>query len=696
MTHKNYILATLLVLMAAYSYAGNRTVEQAQHAVQALLQRNAPRRVKGQTITVPVKPRLVATKQRGDNGAYYYVFSNGEGKGYTMVSGDDRLPEIVGHTSVGDWDAEAMPDGLRYFLDVYEDFTDNASAKQIAQVNAVKSTKRETILPLTKTGWGQHSPYNDACPLYNGERCLTGCTATAMAQILKYYNYPDKLKKSIPAYHTTWPPFIDLAGIDAGEEYEWDNMLDVYNGSNHQEWNDTNKAAVAKLMYHLGCATRANYGVSGTCAGIRDCYYAFVEYFGMDPELTNWLQRAGFTLQEWNDLLYSELHSQRPVLYAGYGPSQGHTFIIDGYEDGLYYVNWGSQNGRFAGDGTYDITVLSVYGAFNEMIFTQPDNGVEDRADVPWFKCNGFRASNVQECTVTDGIVSANAFVSMTSLCSHEVSRYVSIGYRETDGSIKNVGTPVLSTPAAMSPDFYPSVGNSGHVSFKAEEGQVYELIAIESDDAQTWMPCQQEDNGCSLVVKLVNGEVTLTNTTELSGGVTMSAYTGNNNIPNYRVLNITTRNTGDKEYYGYSYVYVSDTDTRPEMYYSRKGITVLKGDSTTYSFGYEFPGSKRLNVWVYAGLYDKENYEIFHTVLELGGAADPTAVSSAESSPSRLEVRGGRGRVSLHADEAVSVAIADAGGRRVRAVAMRAGESADIPLPPGVYAVGGRKVVVR
>ena len=162
----------------------------------------------------------------------YYVFNQGDNQGFTIVSADDVLPEIVGYADTGAFDDGNMPEGLAAFMDAYrktatailagdKDATDNMN-----KLTAIRSAGKATAVSplLGSMAWNQSEPYNNQCPLWNGtDRAVTGCVATAMAQVMAYYKYPATLQADIPSYKYRYE--LTTEPIAKGAAYDWDNML---------------------------------------------------------------------------------------------------------------------------------------------------------------------------------------------------------------------------------------------------------------------------------------------------------------------------------------------------------------------------------------------------------------------------------------------------------------------------------------
>lgn len=262
------LLAVGLTLFQVLAWAGPRSFQQAQ----AIAERQAAL----QGIVMDQQQVSKARKQYQQNSSgstetatSYYVFDNGADKGFTIVSGDDELPEIVGYSAHGNSENLMKTEGCAAFLKAYQKFVaaftqgDAKARKILAEQRALKTDGRyqqSKIAPLLgDIAWDQLTPYNKLCPKYKGSKLsATGCVATAMAQVMMYYQYPKELKATIPAYTTTTNK-LKVKAISKGEKYDWDNMLPTYTQG---KYNTTQANAVAKLMFHCGAAVQMDYGDS--------------------------------------------------------------------------------------------------------------------------------------------------------------------------------------------------------------------------------------------------------------------------------------------------------------------------------------------------------------------------------------------------------------------------------------------------
>ncbi len=288
----------------------------------------------------------------------YYVCNIEGGRGFVVVSGDDRFKDILGYSMSGSADnVDDMPEGLKYWLDFLaremeaaKDYYDANGIEAVAQTRAATQQMHADIAPLLTSRWDQQSPYNDLCPMTADGRAVTGCVATGMAQIMNYHKFP---QRGIGSHTNGW---WTGQTFNFGETvYDWANMADVYGAAS----TEAQKQAVATLMAHCGCAVDMRYSaaVSGTpniYAGI-----ALVNYFGYNPNL-HYEGRDQMSAGEWKALLLQELEAKRPVAYSGMTgaeSAEGHFFVCDGYEaaTGKFHFNWG-WSGRY--DGYYEISAL--------------------------------------------------------------------------------------------------------------------------------------------------------------------------------------------------------------------------------------------------------------------------------------------------------------------------------------------------
>ena len=288
--------------------------------------------------------------------AQYEIIGTKE-QGFAVVAADDLAPAVLGVSN------KPYSEGRNTNFEWWLKAVEHAVAHAVSTNTPLTTTKPDPakypalVEPMLTTEWDQDAPYNRLLPLSNGgDRVLTGCVATAMAQVLNYHK--------IPAYgfgtRTVYYPFQDTSGTPItatfGEDfYDWDNMLDKYRGVNY---NDVQAQAVALLMRDCGVAANMQYGgeaENGSGAYSDEAADGLRTYFGItDAEC---LDRSYYSEADWMDMVYRELSENGPLYYSGASyDSGGHAFVLHGYNaEGLVYVNWGWSGEE---DGYFDIALL--------------------------------------------------------------------------------------------------------------------------------------------------------------------------------------------------------------------------------------------------------------------------------------------------------------------------------------------------
>lgn len=565
-------------------------------------------------VTIDQKAMTKARKQ-GSKGEItlsqqsYYVFPNANSKGFTIVSGDDRLPEIVGYSRQGSYDENNLPEGFISFMKAYQNLYnkvnlgDAEALKNLAEIKAWRNKKNASaastsaVAPLLgNIEWDQTSPYNNMCPRYDSVHvAATGCVATAMAQVMAYYKYPKQLKADIPGYVNRWngipmeiPTITQEEGI-----YDWDNMLPKYN----KEANATQqqKDAVAKLMYHCGAAVQMNYGPE-SAASVSASKLA--KYFGYDADLMMDLNRSTFSLDKWMQIIDTELAAGRPVLYSGQASDGGHQFICDGKDgEGLYHINWGwsgSQNGYFdlsllnpEKGGTGSGSSTEGYNRLCSMtIGIAPDNGVVDAplATVPDIKAMNY---GFLETTTKDHRLNPDeAFdfwldYGLGNQTYQAFSGYAALGILQKDGSYR-----IVSQKARINVDPIPGEGMISVVDVNFRVNEAFEvgtvtLCPLYSKDGENWTLCDIPSSFPSVMLKITKTKMDVISplTAQVTGPEKLETGA-------YGTFQVTLSNLSDLEYFGYIDVSFSDKAEQVSAALARElYVSVPAHGSVTRSF---------------------------------------------------------------------------------------------------------------
>ena len=316
--------------------------------------------------------------------APYHIFNAKDYGGFVIVSSVNHTGIVLGYSDTGNIDPDNMPENLRWWLGCYERSLQYAShSTSIAKA----PSERHTVQPLMKTKWGQGIPYNSKCPYIGESQCVTGCVATAMAQIMKYYNYPESSKEIYP-YRTKTK--IQMPALPA-VSFNFDAMLNDYDNNSSEE----SKEAVSTLMLYCGCAITMNYDIGGSGADVTPVCDAMPYYFDYD-DTSRKIYRKNYDTETWDQEIYNCIERGIPVFYSGFpkNEDEGHAFVCDGYDKGFFHINWG-WNGWC--DGFFKLSVLDPYldnyddtdtgnGFFDQQMavvdlkpknFTEPDTGIK-------------------------------------------------------------------------------------------------------------------------------------------------------------------------------------------------------------------------------------------------------------------------------------------------------------------------------
>lgn len=344
---------------------------------------------------------------------YFYVFTGSDGRGFVIVSADDCTTPILGYSDENPFSFNDMPENIKSWLQGYEEEIEYYRSHNIAGnspnsaawkelTNATTSTPKglsksgngQTVGPLISTRWNQSPYYNKYCPWHIARQnssltdestptqlhTVTGCVATATAQVMKYWNWPPNGRGSNSytySYHeaqiqdnsiseTNVQHQVTLTSNFADTVFDWSIMpLSLTSSSSEESIN-----AVASLMYNVGIALEMNYDLSyfGGSGAVTitnspevPCVESVLrEHFYYAYTITSVLQE-NFTTEEWKALLRHELDAARPIIYKGRSATGGHCFICDGYnaEDDMFHFNWGW--GGYC-DGYYAIGGLNPIG----------------------------------------------------------------------------------------------------------------------------------------------------------------------------------------------------------------------------------------------------------------------------------------------------------------------------------------------
>lgn len=352
---KRGLLLSIIIILCAHLFANPVDETTAKQLAQNFWKTNNIIGVKGDKVF----------KKRMDDARFvnvaqqcgyseFFIFNNENGKGFVIIAADDCVTPILAYSYDNNFVTDNLPPNLKDWLDGYAEQIRMAVDMKIPATDEIKTDwnclreqknlpiKSETqVYPLIATTWDQSPYYNALCPYdytYN-EITLTGCVATAMAQIMKYWSYPEHgfgshsyIPQNHPEYGTQYADFSSTT-------YQWSAMPNKVTSSN---------TAVATLMYHCGVSVDMMYGIEVSNACVLDlglnrpcAENALKTYFDYKNTMHGEI-KDDYSDSQWIAILKNELNNARPILYAGSGTSGGHAFICDGYDNSNYFhFNWG-------------------------------------------------------------------------------------------------------------------------------------------------------------------------------------------------------------------------------------------------------------------------------------------------------------------------------------------------------------------
>lgn len=372
--HKFFFFA-LCSLLSSSSFAQQIGVDEARTKAASFL--SGPMRAKIRNANARTAETLsLAYTGEYENERHFYVFNAASADGgYVIVGADEAAQEILGYSTDGKFDYESLPPAYKWWLSQYSEQIHAA----IAGVNSgntglrapmrAASNEKADIEPLLKTTWDQVAPFNSQIPLYSqgftGQYALaTGCVATAGAQVMKYFNWPES---GIGAKTLNRPiNGVSFSADFANTTYDWANMQNSYDYDKYT--GSAEDKAVGTLMYHVGVAVDMNYGQlykGGSSASTHTLAARLADTFKYDKGI-RFERRSMFTDHQWEEMVYAELEAGRPVIYSGQTiDDSGHAFVCDGYHDGRFHINWGwsgSYNNYFLLTATAEESALAPDG----------------------------------------------------------------------------------------------------------------------------------------------------------------------------------------------------------------------------------------------------------------------------------------------------------------------------------------------
>lgn len=318
----------ILALCGAYpavSSGATRTAEEAKIVAAEFFQSGENTRLADKNAFT-----LVHTATDESHAPVCYVLNANDGKGFVIVSADEDAMSVIAFSDVSTWNINSVPDAAGNLLKSPVSVRPGSSMNRVHYAGEME--KKEILTPT----WSQEAPFNNNIP----NRRLTGCVGLALAEILKYHQYPDSRPASL---------------VNSGEvtTYAWGNMR---NDNYRSGYDQAEAEAVATLVADAAIAIGTDFGQSSSSAFEVKVPYALTSMFGYDAGVS-YKKRSEISKEAWDAIIANEINDGRPVLYSGQDVSSGHAFVADGYEkrgnDYYFHINWGwggSANGYYASD----------------------------------------------------------------------------------------------------------------------------------------------------------------------------------------------------------------------------------------------------------------------------------------------------------------------------------------------------------
>lgn len=465
--HIQFLLVLLLALGYSSLQAKRITQWQAQQQAYSFWGKQMPQKAKA-------KSRTATTASPSDA---YYVFNNDAG-GFVIIAGDDAVTPVLGYTSTGSFDAENLPDGLKDLLKSYErQIAALGSSYQANQTATRAAFTGEKLLNTAK--WNQMAPFNK----YTPNNYVTGCVATAGAIVMKHHGYP---AKGTGSHSYTWNGKTLTANFELG--YDWANMPAQYNG------NDAAFDGVARLMADLGVAVEMQYNKDGSGAYIGNLVTALQKYYGYS-KLSHLMAIEDVGAEAWNGRLRDEIDANRPVLYAASDPNTGggHAFVIDGYKDESFSVNWGW--GGYC-DGFYKIGALNPesegnptgdkYNVGQSAVFGMEPSGGMEKVSTMGFKklTNQLQTLNMNITDVKKGQRGTIFSAPIGNTGDHNFNGEIAVALMNAKGEIRETVTRQPFKLTDFAPGYYyTSLSFSIESTVDAEPGDYLAMVAKEGSE---------------------------------------------------------------------------------------------------------------------------------------------------------------------------------------------------------------------
>ncbi len=498
-------------------------------------------------------PKLVKTETAG-NLPTVYIFST-ESNGYMVLSADDQATPMLAYGT--NFTGEINP-AMQWLLGEYsKEIESIRNNPQRRLISLTSSTDKAPVAPIVSTRWNQGDPFNQMCPSDDGGRCVTGCVATAMAQVINYHKYPTGNGIGVASYEWNGQT---LTFDFANNSFDWGNMVDVYSSTSTQ----VQKDAVAELMYACGVSVFMGYGSGASGAYSKDVPAALCNHFGFD-ESVHMDYRKYYTAQEWDDFIYTQLTENGPLYLSGSNEGGGHAFVCDGYSsDGFYHINWGWGG---SSDGYFKLSALdpSNQGIGGSTGGYSMGLGVIADLKTPVEGSSYFMEISIHDVlstTTTSTTLGSDVLVNGGFYNTGNCDLDCDLGF-----IIENVTTNETTSALSWSSDLQQGYGYQQiylRIPSTLSNGtyKAYPAWKTSNSDME-WEKMRGDNNNANYVLMVVEGSsVTLS----IDQGATIQMQNYELTTPVFMGYDATIEgdlvNTSEQDYYGYVFPALFDTET--------------------------------------------------------------------------------------------------------------------------------------
>ncbi|MDE5948785.1 MAG: C10 family peptidase [Prevotella sp.] len=570
-----------------------------------------------------------APRRNAPDAACYYVFNADGGRGYVIVSGDDRTVPVLGYSLTGSYNPDSIPENMRAWLQGYADEIEALDEQKTSSAVTDRSSETKSgapdddmnvlapapydsnrmnapkaaISPLITSQWNQGRPYCMKCPVVGNYYCVSGCVATAMAQVMYYHRWPDAVAADIPSY-TTQTLKLDIPEVSAGTPIEWDKMTDTYTNPTYPTAADW---AVANLMSIVGTSVEMNYNTNESGALVSNIAPALIDYFDYDENLYL-AERRNYTIAQWDDLLYNELVCHRPILYYGASTGGAHEFVVDGYDgDALYHVNWGW--GGFC-DGYFAISVLNPHSTEGIGASSSPDGysinqnaliGVQSKGTETPIPPMPVRTYLMKSGLSVNGTAMSWSMYNMTG---HEDSFY--IGLTIVDMQTGESRTELLQIQEELGDGWGWRKFSYDVKKLKLSKGR-YKVYPVSRTFSESAWQTNLDPSQVYVVADVsASGDVSLMVYSDVDLTATDIELPASPSVGNVQIIKTRITNKSNVEYNGTLYLLSQEVDGSEVKQPSATGVVLVSGSSAVMEFS--LTPERRVNhrLWIVTD-YDVE-----------------------------------------------------------------------------------------